>query len=541
VINPPIAEQRNLLVLPLTNVSHNSLDQAFCDGLMETLTSRLTQLEQYSQRTLWVVPATEVRESQIKSANEAKHKFGVNLVVSGSVQFDQNEARLTINLTDAAKLRQTNAFEIVEPIKNISDLQDKAVLKLAQILQVDLQPKARQAIIAGGTAVPDANAFYLQGRGYLSQYRKQAANLETAQTLFQRALQHDSIYALAYAGLGETFWKKYEIASEAQWIAVAEQNCKRALELNMLIVPARMTLAQIYNGTGRYEQALKEVEKAFALDSVNAEVYRLKAFIYENLGRFHEAEKTYKQAIALRPDYWDGYNNLGFFYFQRGRYDEALTQFQQVVALTPDNIKGYNNLGALYHYLARYDEARAAYNHSLMIEPSYEAHNNLASIDFIEANYSAAAQGYWQALQIDSTDYQVWANLASAYYWMPNAKLQAQQYYLHAAHMAEEKKAINPRDPVVLADLAEFYAQLGEDNKAREHIRSALEQGEDNVNVMATAGLVYEIMNEREAALSCLKQALENGYALSEVARQPGFRKLREDKRFQEILQRYRK
>jgi tetratricopeptide (TPR) repeat protein len=537
VLNPPIPEQKHLLVLPLLNVSHDSLDQAFCDGLMETLTSRLTQLEQYSQRTLWVVPATEVRESRIKSVHEAKRKFGVNLVVSGSVQRNQNEAQLTINLTDAAKLRQTQAFEIAEPSKNISDLQDKAVLKLAKILQVDLQPRARQVMIAGGTAVPNANAFYLQGRGYLAQYRQQAPNLEMAQTLFQRALEHDSLYALAYAGLGEAFWKKYETTSKARWIVEAEQNCRRALELNMLIMPARLSLAQIYNGTGRYEQALKEVEKAFVLDSVNAEAYRLKAFIYENLGDLPEAEKTYKQAIALRPDYWDGYNNLGVFYFQHGRYHEAVTQFQQVVALTPDNVKGYNNLGALYHYLARYDEARAAYNRSLLIEPSYEAYNNLATIDFIEAKYYESARWYWQALQIDSTDYQVWGNLASAYYWMPHAKAPARQHYQHAARLAEEKKAINPRDAVVLADLAEYYAQLEEGPKAHAHILSALKQGADNVNVMATAGLVYETLGKRETALSWLKKALKNGYTPSEIAHQPAFRKLREDKGFQKILQ----
>ncbi len=531
-----IPSQKHLLVLPLTNVGHDSTNQAFCDGLMETLTSGVTQLEKYAQRTLWVVPATEVREKVVTSAEAARRKFGVNMVISGSVQRDQEKVLLTVNLVDAATLRQLDAFVMSERNTEMAGLQDKVVLKLAKILKVDLQPHAQKAITAGGTAVPGANAFYLQGRGYLLQYRNQAKSLETALALFQRALEHDSLYALAYAGLGESFWKKYELISEAQWIGPAERNCRRALDLDVLVVPAYVTLARIYNGTGQYEQALQETQHALELDSTNADVRRLQALAFENLGRLKEAEITYKQAIALKPDYWDGYNNLGVFYFLHGRNEEAVTQFQQVVALTPDNVVGYNNLGAIYSYLERYDESRAMFERSLIVEPSYEAYNNLATLDFIEAKYAESAQRYAQALQLDSTDYQVWGNLASAYYWMLGAELEAQRYYRRAVNMAEEKKRVNPRDAIVLADLAEYGARLGQRDRAREHIALALAHGKDNVSVMATAALVYEALSERALALQWAKKALENGYALATIEHEPGFRDLRRDPGFQKLV-----
>ncbi|MGH7598023.1 MAG: tetratricopeptide repeat protein [bacterium] len=533
---PVIPLQKHLLVLPLTNVGHDSTNQAFCDGLMETLTSRVTQLEQYAQRTLWVVPATEVREKMITSAEAARRKFGVNMVVSGSVQRDQEKVLLTVNLVDAATLRQIDAFVMSERNTEMAGLQDKIVLKLAKILQVDLQSHAQKAITAGGTAVPGANAFYLQGRGYLLQYRNQAKNLETALALFQRALEHDSLYALAFAGLGETFWKKYALTSEAQWIEPAERNCRRALELDVLVAPAYVTLARIYNGTGQYEQALQETQRALELDSTNADARRLQALAYENLGRLKEAETTYKQAIALKPDYWDGYNNLGVFYVLHGRNEEAVTQFQQVVALTPDNVVGYNNLGAIYSYLERYDESRAMFERSLVVEPSDEAYNNLATLDFMEAKYAESAQRYAQALQLDSTDYQVWGNLASAYYWMPGAEPEAQRYYRRAVNMAEEKKRVNPRDAVVMADLAEYGARLGQRDRAREHIVLALAHGKDNVNIMATAALVYEALGERALALQWTKKALANGYALATIEHEPGFRDLRRDPGFQKLV-----
>jgi len=531
-----IPDHKRLLVLPLKNVGNDSTHQVFCDGLMETLTSGLTQLEQYSQRTLWVVPANEVRENKIKSASEAKKKFDVNLAVSGSVQREHNNVILTINLVDAATLLQLHAFEIRASAADISDLQDKALFKLAKILNVNLQPQAQQALTAGGTTVPGANEFYLQGRGYLLQHSQPAKSLETALRLFQRALELDSLYALAYAGLGEIFWKKHELTSEAQWIVQAEQNCRHALELDKLVAPAYVTLAKIYNGTGRYEQAHKQVELALELNPLNTDALRMQAFVYEKLDKLKEAERIYKQAIALHPDYWEGYNQLGNFYFEHGRYDEATKQFQQVVALTPDNTKGYNNLGALYSYLERNEEARATFMRSLTIASSYEAYNNLAALDFNEAKYADAAKRYVQALAIDSTDYRVWGHLASACYWMPNAKAPAQQYYRVAARLARNKKTINRRDAVVLAHLAEYYVQLGESEKAREHIAGALDHGPNNVDVLAAASLVYEALGKRALALHWLEEAMKNGYAIAEIEHEPGFRGLRREQRFQEIL-----
>jgi len=532
-----IPTQKHLAVLPLTNVGNDPLNQAFCDGLFETLTSRLSQIEPYAApQSYWVVPAAEVRERQIKSPSEAKQKLGANLVITGSVQRDSDKVILTLNLCDATGLRQLETLRMSEHSWGIADLQDKAALRLAQMLKVDLQNRDRQTVTAGGTANAEANALYLRGHGYFSPRSKQAQQLDSARALLQRATALDPRFVLAYAGLGEVFWKKYEITLEPHWIVLAEQNCQRALELNVQALPARVTLAQIYNGTGRYEQALAEVEKIFAQDPVNAGAYRLQAFVYENLGRLPAAEATYKRAIALRPEYYDGYNQLGVFYFNQGRYAEAMQQFQSVVGLTPENTDGHNNLGGIYYFLERYDDARAQFNRSLQIAPNYEAYSNLAEIDFMAGDYAVSAQGHWQALQLDSADYQVWGNLASAYYWIPASQAPAQRYFRRAVELAETQKAINPRNPVVWADLAEYYAHLDERLKAREHIRRALEEGRNNVNVMATAALVYETIGARSEALQWVKAALANGYTRAEISREPGLKKLREDERFKSLL-----
>ena len=76
--------------------------------------------------------------------------------------------------------------------------------------------------------MPGAYDFYLQGRGYLQDYDK-TENLDSAITVFQRAIALDPNYALAYAGLGETYWQKYLASKDPRWVQPARHACERAL------------------------------------------------------------------------------------------------------------------------------------------------------------------------------------------------------------------------------------------------------------------------------------------------------------------------
>jgi serine/threonine-protein kinase len=404
------------------------------------------------------------------------------------------------------------------------------------MLEMKLQAQQQLQLQAGGTTVSSAYDAYLNGRGHMLSSRVQEPDLDAALASFQQALAQDSLYAQAYAGMGEAYWRKYEKTADGQWIEKAVKYCKRALAMHAGLAPAHVILGEIYNGTGQYELALEQSRRALAIDSVQADGHRLQARAFEHLGMLAAAEAAYKKSIALRPDYWQGYNNLGVFYYLHGRNEEAVAEFERVVALTPDNFSGFNNLGSLYSFLERYDEARMQFERSLAIQPNYEAYNNLGTLAFNQGHFAEAAQHYEQALTLDSLDYQVWGNLAAAYYWAQEAGDSAQKTYRRAAKRAEDRLKINPRDAEVLADLSGYCARLGERRKALSLIKRALHLGRDNVLVMAFAGLTYEETGQRELALKWLGQALQNGYALSEIEHEPGLRKLLKDGRFQAMV-----
>jgi len=505
----PVPVEKHLVVLPFTNVGEALTSQAFCDGLMETLTSKLTQLEQF-HGSLWVVPASEVRERGVASAGEARRAFGVTLAVTGSVQRLNDKVRVTLNLVDAETERQLRSLVIDDSLANVSALQDSTVIELAKMLEVQLQPEEHRFLTAGGTTVPEAYDLYLQGRGYLQRYEK-VENIDTAIGLFQRALGGDPRYALAYAGLGEAYWRKYEANKEPRWVEQAIKNSQRAVELNDHLAPVHVTLGLIHKGTGRYEEAIQEFKQALTLDPVSHDTYRGLAIAYLRLNKVEQAEATLRKAIEFKLDYWAGYYDLAVFSLDLGRYEDAVKQLHKAVTLVSDGFYAHNDLGALYFNLGRWTDARAMWERSLEIEPNYAAYSNLGILHHMEMRYADAARMYEKALDLHDHDYRVWGNLASVYYWMPDERGRALATYQRAAQMAEERRKVNPRDPEVLSDLAEYYAMIRERTRALSLVQQALSLAPDNIDVMVRAGLVYEVLDERDTALEWIAKALEHG------------------------------
>ncbi len=526
-----VPTQKHLVVLPFTNVGEVQASQAFCDGLMETLTSKLTQLEQF-QGSLWVVPASEVRDHQVLSARQARGTFGATLVVSGSVQRLDSKVRTTLNLVDAKTERQLRSSLIEDSLSNVSALQDSTVINLARMLEVELQPAQRRYLTAGGTTVPEAYDFYLQGRGYLQHYEK-VENIDTAIGLFRQALGEDSLYAQAYAGLGKAYWYKYKTIKEPKWIEYAQNNCQLAIELNKQQAPLHVTMGLIHAGTGQYEEAVREFRQALELDSVNHDAYVGLAATYEALNELEKAEATYQRIIELKPDYWTGNLDLGLFYIKHGRSKDALKQLHKVARLEPEGFIAWNNLGGLYFYLDRLADARNMFERSLEIETNYGAYANLGTIYHTEGHYAGAARMYEKALELDDHDYQVWGNLASAYYWMPGQRKEALAAYRRAAQMAEKLRLVNPRNAEVLSDLGEYYAMLSERPRALPLIELALSLAPDDVDVMISAGVVYEQLGDRETALEWIEKALGKGFPISQLESLPELQHLLADPRLE--------
>ena len=525
---------RQLAILPFVNITKDPLDQILCDGIVETLTSSLTQLERF-ERALRVVPASEIRRDNIASAREAYSAFGATTVITGAVQRSGASLRLTLNLVDAVELRQLGSRTIdVAPGRDAST-QDTVVNAAAALLDLELDPESRQALAAGGTAVPDAYENYVRARGYLQRLDR-AENVDHAIEFFSKAVAADSQYALAHAGLGEASWRKYELTREPHWIDRAVASCGQALEIDERLAPVHVTLALIARGRGRYEEAVALAGRASELDPVSSDAFRELGRAYEALGRYDAAETTYQKAITARPDDWLAYNTLGAFYFGRGRPQEAETQFRHVLTLTPDNTRAFNNLGSTLFALGRPEDAAAMWEKSASIRPTAIAVSNLGTYYFDRGRYTDSARAFERAVTLTANDYRLWRNLGAARYWAPGQRAAARPAFEEAVKLAERARDVNPREPNLLAALADSFAMIGLADAARQTAAALAALDPTEASVLFTMAGMYEHLGERDLALAWLEKAVANGYSRERIARSPTLAELRKDARYKTVI-----
>jgi serine/threonine protein kinase/tetratricopeptide (TPR) repeat protein len=524
----PLPAQKQIAVLPFSTDSQDPEVQAFADGLVDTLTSQLTQLQQF-QTTLSVVPSVDVRQAAVTSAAAARSALGATLVVTGSLQRLGERVRLNGSLVDAEHVRQLRSFTLDEATTGLA-LQDGVVERVVRMLELELAPEARAVLGAGAASVPGAHAAYVEGRGYLQSY-EDAKSLDRALTAFQRALEIDPDYPLAYAGLAETYWRRFRLEHDPALLALGEKAAERALRLNDLIAPVHVTAGQLASARGEWERAAEAFTRALALDPANADAYRELGSAYQRLGRFDEAEATYRRAIELRPGYWANHNYLGTFLMKRARYEEAEGAFRRVAELAPDNARGLSNLGGALIQTGRNDEASTVLRRSIALRPNAGAHSNLGTALFRRGKYAEAARAYERATALSASDSRAWRNLGAAYYWAPGERHKATAAYAQAATLLEKERSVNPRDASTLIRLADCYAMTGRKPEARDTARRALLLAPRDTDVLFMAGELFEILGDRSRAVELIADALGKGYPWTEVETSPALADLRQDPR----------
>ena len=534
---PALPAQRLLAVLPFDNVGGDPSNQAFIDGLVYTVTSKLTEMEQF-QEALSVVPARDVLQAGLLGTGAAADRFKVNLVVSGSVQRSARGIRITLQLVDPKAERVLASRQLDTPLMDIADLQDGVVLALAALLEVELNPASEKTLTAGRTAAPVAYDFYTQAVGYLQHFEDES-NLDAAISLFRLAVEEDTTYALAYAGLGEAFLRKYQATNDPAFIAAAVRNGEHAVTLDDELAPAQVTLGMIYFETGRYEKAELAYLRALALEPNNAAAYHQLGEVYSRQDKRDKAEENYRKAIALKPTYWLYHNSLGQFYHRTGRHAEAVAPFKEVIALQPDNPWGYNNVGVQYNRMGRTDEAIAWYEQATRVNPKATgatsvAYLNLAGIYYSQDRFPEAEAMYEQAVALRETDFEAWRDLGDAAHWSGDPAT-ARRAWRRAAALALERLGVNPNDAETLAFLAADYARLGARDSARTAIDRLLALKERSAETLISIGKAYEIMGERERAWPYLEAALKEGYSpevlvfsawLDDLRQTPEYRRL---------------
>lgn len=517
-------KEKHIAVLPFDNASADAATVPLAAGLMDSMTAALSNLDT-SQRSLWVIPASVVRSSNVADPVSAYKQLGATLVVKGKLERAGQHVAININLINAETLRQIGAVTASNDNGDLASAEQDAITQLGRLLNVS---GASDAVVrSGSSSVPAAYDLYLEALSYLQRFDK-PQNLDLAVDRLQKAIAQDSDFGLAYAKLGEAYRLKYKATNDSKWIQLALTNCEQALKLNPQLPSAYVTLGSLHTLTGNNELALTEFQKAVALDNRNPDAIIGMAWSYEQAGRLEEAETEYKRAAALNASDWSNRNELALFYDRHGRYADAIEQVKQAISASPDNPMLYFNLGGFYLDSgdpSAFPLAEEALRKSLATGPSNGAYSNLALLYLHEKRYADAAAASEQAIALDNRQILSWRYAELAYRWLGNSR-KGDAALNQIGNLAQAQAAMNPRNAIGQSWLGLVYAQKGLCERATPHIEAALSLAPGDPQVSVNIVEAYNRCADEASAEQLIQKAQQNGVSLADLQLDPDMQSL---------------
>ena len=377
---------KSIAVLPFVNMSANPEQDYFSDGISEELLNLLAKNPEL--RVIARTSSFSFRGETVKVADIAR-ELNVNHVLEGSVRRDGNRVRITAQLVDARSDTHIWSETYDRELDDIFAVQENIAKVIVEELLAHISDfESRQL----NTANLEAYEAYLKGQFHLNKWRMEAflKSLE----YFQQAVEMDPNFALAQAGLAESYgtlclWgmlpaneacpKSKAIVMKAlelddtladahrvladvrlfydwDWQG-AERAYKRAIELNPSLAIAHNNYAFYFFALTRHDDALAEIERARELDPVSLMINSDLGWAYYFARQYDQAILQFGRALELDPNLAISQFALGYTYEQKGMFEESLAAFQKAVLLSPDDLVNMAGLGHAYAVAGRREDA----------------------------------------------------------------------------------------------------------------------------------------------------------------------------------------
>ena len=529
----------SIAVLPLKIIGDDAELGFFASGLVESLTYMLSKVGN-SRQLFSVVPPSEIVGAI--TAGEARKKFGVSLVISGSIQKDQNSRRLILNLIDAKTQNLIRSERLYYTKDKNLIIQDEMISVMASMLDLELDPDIKQSITRGGSSLYDANEFYLVGRGILREGAENLKDINDALDLFDRAIEMDTLFALAYAGKGQALNLKYNFTLDPSWIDESLKFTQKAIELNDQDAEVLRAFANTLVEKGELEEALNYYERSLALDSSGYAIYSDMAYMFELSGDMEKAEQFYKKAVQIDPDSHIAHYYLGTFYYYQARFEEAIAEVERALELSPGHLTIMNLLGACYDGFEEFDKAIDVFEQILESDSTQgQVLRNLGSSYFYKGDYETSAAYYRKALGVIPADYTIYGALGRTYLAWGKRSL-AEESFQEAIAIGKQDVTCSDLDFVNwfglmgMKDSADYYLQKSGVEVDPAYLPDSL----DGASAFFL-GDMYLVLGRKEQAYDYLEQALKNGYGWKEIRHAPIYREVAGDTMFRAMVARSEK
>ena len=346
------ADRASIAVLAFANMSGDTEQEFFCDGITEDIITELSRFPVFSVIARQSSFAFKGEKIDIKEIGE---KLGVNYVIEGSVRRAGDRIRVTAQLIHADSGKHVWAERYDRKLEDIFDVQDEVTRAVVATVAAQLGKEVSDNVGRKHPASVKSYEFFLRGNRHYYRFNP-ADNLE-ASALFEKAIQIDPQFARAYAGLANTYTTDHFLGwrRRANALQHGREAAEAALEIDSGDALARLILAWVLIGERRWEEAERELDRALSPRPGDADILAEAGLVATNVGRADVGIALLEEAISLNPLFPESYRRwLGLGYHRVRRYREA------VIALRAALLEGWA-YGALAASLARLGELDQAH------------------------------------------------------------------------------------------------------------------------------------------------------------------------------------
>ncbi len=385
--SPPVssAQIKSIAVLPFKPLAVNSRDESLELGMADTLITRLSNLREIVVRPTSAVRKYAGLEQDAVAAGQEQH---VDAVLDGSIQRSADKLRVTVRLVKVDDGSQLWGETFNEKFSDIFALQDRVSEKVASALALKLSSGEKELLTKRYTENTEAYQLYLKGRYY---WNKRAGDaVKKGIEYFNQAIQKDPNYALAYAGLADS----YNILGSNGVIPMKESHPRarvaalKALEIDDNLSEAHTSLAAIIaDFYWNWPEAESHFRRALELNPNYPTAHSWYCQYLVRMGRLNEAIQEAKRAQELDPVSLVMNVNLGQTFYWARQYDQAIEQFQKTLEIDPNFVPAYLHLGLVYLQKRMYQEAIASFE-----KGSTLAGHNTDMVGLLGHAYAAAGR-----------------------------------------------------------------------------------------------------------------------------------------------------
>jgi TolB-like protein/Tfp pilus assembly protein PilF len=477
-INRKVLE-KSIAVLPLEYLSEDPNKEYLANGVLDAITGHLSMLE-----GLRVMPRTSVEKyrDNKKSAKEIGEELDVSYLIEGSFQMIGDQVKLIIQVVIAAEGDHIFFSEYDRDYNDILAVQSEVAQTIAKEIEIAISPAERQRIEKAPTYSMDAYHLYQRGEDKYVSYilEDDTVALNEAEVLFNKALEYDSAFALAYVSLAKVYYQKRffkDLLSET-YMDTMYILSEKALSIDHEIAEAYTWRGQFFLLNGDYQKAIKEFEKALQYNPNDERAFRGLGVIYwDVLDDLPKAIQYFQKALERgRGEFYPIYvSNLGLLYGQTGFKELAEQYYKKRLNVDGDSADYYVRLAFLERSYQNSEFALELYEKAIRIDSSaltvYEFYSEVG-------NYQKQYDAYMEFIRRleRAGEVNAFHNLHRLGYvcWMLDKYDEARAYFNEQIRFSEESIRLNRSagySKTPHYDLAGVYAFLGQREKAYQYLR----------------------------------------------------------------------